>query len=46
MLSQDDFVIAALVEEGILDRAKADEAACHAAEHTLSACEAIVALGM
>ncbi len=45
MLSHDDFVIAALLEEGLLDRAAVDAARVYASEHSVPLSQAIVAQG-
>lgn len=44
MLTHDDFVLAALVEEQIITRAQADEAVKHGAENAIAPSEAVVAL--
>ncbi|MFN0132117.1 MAG: GspE/PulE family protein [Phycisphaerales bacterium] len=46
MLSQADFVVAALVEEGVLSRQDAEHAGRHAAEQRSSIDDALVALGL
>lgn len=45
MAGHDDFVISAMLEEGMIDRAQMDIAARQAAEKSTGLCEALVALG-
>lgn len=46
MSGHDDFVIAAMLEAGVVDRAKLDAAGKDAAEHGRSVCDSLSALGL
>lgn len=46
MSGHDDFVISAMIEEGVLDRAKVDSATRFALERGLSVCDALTAQGV
>ncbi len=45
MLGQNDFLIAALLEDGVIDRAAVDQASRHAVEAQISVPDALVAIG-